>query len=306
MCINFQSECKEFIDFCSRENFAKVEILVKTLKPLSEAIGKIEAEEGYLSETFFQIIKFGVRAINIGNSIKALFLKRWSEIDMDLFLASYYLDPQYKSMGIKYGNFSKILQSIINVSKRLNFSEEEISELIALVQRYKSSQIPYNAQYSHLINSLIWWESIEDVFGDTLKKLAIALLKVPASSASVERMWSIAGWIQSDKRKNRMNAETLEMICQIRGVNIQNLTKNERTNTRHTYTQDEDLSIHQHYESDEYDTHHYDTRDYDTDTDEYYTDEEQPNTELQDKAFNNFITLIDINAEIFVINIDTH
>lgn len=61
---------------------------------------------------------------------------------------------------------------------------------------------------------LVWWQQNENRFPH-IAKMARQYLVVPATSASVERVFSGTGLTFADLRKN-MNDSTLESICWIK------------------------------------------------------------------------------------------
>ncbi len=74
------------------------------------------------------------------------------------------------------------------------------------IQRHLQEYLQFEAQSEHETPLQFWKQKVAQY--PELRKIALSLLAVPASSGASERMFSIAAWLCAD-RKNRLDGEHL-------------------------------------------------------------------------------------------------
>jgi hypothetical protein len=83
--------------------YDKVNILVKLLRPIKNAILMLEGSQTNLADAFIQMIRLAylIKKFNEGSfreyAIQA-FNKRWEEFDISLYLLAYFLHPGFRGI----------------------------------------------------------------------------------------------------------------------------------------------------------------------------------------------------------------
>jgi hypothetical protein len=173
---------------------------------------------------------------NLRKELHKSLLNRFQDlVENDLFKISTFLDPSFgidafeldKQHDIKKRvKFYLNLESPLNVAINESVAESPLSkkrkENYIFFRDTQTNSLKYDDhdliidEYARLIrsneylDSLLFWKCHQVKF-PTLAKLALKFLGVPASSASVERMFSIAGHIFSNKRR-RCSARVFENL----------------------------------------------------------------------------------------------
>ncbi|RIB04673.1 hypothetical protein C2G38_2148909 [Gigaspora rosea] len=141
--------------------------------------------------------------------------KRFKEFDDDLYILGYFLTPNYRNIGFKSGQFSRIIKIVGSISKKFGNDEADSNILTAHLRLYKENKYPYNESYVPGVDiPIIWWNSI-DAEPNYLRELALIILSIVPNSASCERKFSLLTWLTSNKRiqLNTQKLETIAKLC---------------------------------------------------------------------------------------------
>ncbi|RIB18836.1 hypothetical protein C2G38_2309201 [Gigaspora rosea] len=141
--------------------------------------------------------------------------KRFKEFDDDLYILGYFLTPNYRNIGFKSGQFSRIIKIVGSISKKFGNDEADSNILTAHLRLYKENKYPYNESYVPGVDiPIIWWNSI-DAEPNYLRELALIILSIVPNSASCERNFSLLTWLTSNKhiQLNTQKLETIAKLC---------------------------------------------------------------------------------------------
>ncbi|RIB24338.1 ribonuclease H-like domain-containing protein [Gigaspora rosea] len=115
---------------------------------------------------------------------------RFKEFDKDLYLLGYFLTPNFRNLGFKKGQFSRIILIVGAIWQKLN-----------------------NNHTSGHDTPLLWWNSLEPE-PTYLQVIALKILAITSNSASCERNFSLFTWLTGNKRI-QLSTEKLETIAKL-------------------------------------------------------------------------------------------
>lgn len=233
----------------NRQIFDSVKFQIVVLKPLAEAIGKLEEKGANLSDvwvTLFNLYQLYIRInedslprkyCNIVNFVKKSLNKRAGLFFDDVYMISFYLSPRYKLIATsKKFPFKTMHKKIVMHAKSflIEMGQTEVINLKNELSLYHKNEFPYNALSNNTFN---YWTSLKST-NSILSKHALLLLSIVPSSASVERLFSKLGQTKTNFR-NRMSVETMTCTGQIKldaiNRNLVNKNKNDESDIDLTF-----------------------------------------------------------------------
>jgi len=135
--------------------------------------------------------------------------KRWKEWEQPLLLLSYLLHPEYRMeqfnnsvSNIDYSEFGKWLMYYYRA-----WSGKEPKCILSEFNDFRLAKYPFDLNSYRQFNNDIWsYWCFTSVSTNELGFVACRIFGICVNAASVERLWSCMGFLQS-KRRNRL------MVC---------------------------------------------------------------------------------------------
>lgn len=178
--------------------------LLLQLKPIADALDRLQSDTATLDEACRVWLSL-LKDENLQSRHQEV-SKRLTQSLQTFHYLAYLLNPKYKGEGLT----DKQKESA------RSYLTERYPESISLLIAYEAEATPFPGTYftetGKNMNPITWWTAIEksfvsDVHSKECCKFIIQLLSCPASSASIERMFSNFGVIHS-KLRNRLGMNT--------------------------------------------------------------------------------------------------
>ena len=205
----------------SPDHFIRTRALVKLLKPLTDAIARLEKLSASLDQTFIAIITCyrEVQQTDIDleyQSWKVAVLTAISSLAKRLnhpaYFVALFLNPGWQTMAIsrKY-NIESITKEILILAKRFGFPRSQCIELKSDVADYiVLAQARGNWDGIELWR---WWD--QQLRCQQLRLFALKLLSVRPHTAAVERPFSSLSFTKT-KSRSQLGVERMKMMAVIR------------------------------------------------------------------------------------------
>src|SRR6266850_1397973 len=200
----------------------RTRLLVRLLKPLTDAIARLEKLSSSLDQTFIAIItsyrqvqqvaiehEYQPWRVAVQSAISSV-AKRFNH---PLYFVALFLNPQWQTVALsrKY-NAESITKEVLILAKNFGFSKvqciqikSDIADYLALVQA--------RGKWDDSIDAWSWWN--QQLRCQQLRLLALKLLTIRPHTAAVERLFSSLGLTKTTSR-NRLGVEKLKMMALIR------------------------------------------------------------------------------------------
>lgn len=185
-----------------------IEDMIVVLKPISVALDKIQRDLCSLSEALLTWKELG-NDLKPKTDQKCLkkFMSRYNMAMTPAHFLAYLLDPKEKSQECDLTDEEKTMA--------LDFAKNKYSEsFLALVIKFQAKSVPFretlfSPQVTAKVSAYEWWRSQKndlDKYDNQMFPIIEQLFTAQASSASVERIFSSFGIVQS-KLRNRLGTE---------------------------------------------------------------------------------------------------
>jgi hypothetical protein len=205
----------------------QVEQLLKTVKPIVDAIGNLESREANLADCMLELIRcaqhmYQVR-IDDGDDIiflnyaKLVFNHEFHSMNTDLHSLTLFLHPTCRNFAVSQAangrTFEFMCKVALGLVRQWGWSSVDAAKVIDDMKLYYQRQAPFTGQQA---NSLAWWQALP-ISGDLrpLKALAIVLFSIVPHAGDVERLFSDLGGIQGTWRCN-LTVSTFETLGKLR------------------------------------------------------------------------------------------
>ncbi|CAB4424904.1 unnamed protein product [Rhizophagus irregularis] len=140
--------------------------------------------------------------------------KRWNEWEQPLLLLSYLLHPEYRMeqfnnsvSNVNYSEFGKWLMYYYRA-----WSEKEPKCILSEFNDFRLAQYPFDLDTYRQFNNDIWrYWCFASVSTNELGFVACRIFSICVNAASVERLWSCMGFLQSKRRNRLMSNKALSM-----------------------------------------------------------------------------------------------
>lgn len=215
-----QAKCRDTLKFLDDELFwVDVDQAIRVLEPFAKCIAVAEraaTSSGEAMGSIFALAReiFTGKAdrakVRAANAFLAYFnLSKFDEQEFGLLLAAYALDRRHKLDYLTHDGRELVLRSLIRLAKRSEISRLAISSvLIDEFEQFSRQENVFGDIATTGETALQWWSGRPD---GPLKTVAIRLASMRASSANIERVFSVIKLIQGQV-KTRYDAETLVHI----------------------------------------------------------------------------------------------
>ncbi|CAG8731133.1 8236_t:CDS:2, partial [Ambispora leptoticha] len=206
-----------------RYHFANNDALTKVIKPIVDAIGRLESNDSTLADIFKELINIHQQISQLEvpiNGLKAhalaIISKRAREFDSDIFFIALFLSPPHKFLAIsRKMSGDKIIRASLELAKTWNFKKIDTSLLFKDLLSYKNNDPPFDTPFKSSSQSLRSYWSEFTGNAPLLHRFAMKVLVIVLHGASCERLFSSLGLIKS-KIRNRLTPDNLSILGQLR------------------------------------------------------------------------------------------
>lgn len=201
--------------------FINIKGILSLIEPLTKTIKTLESDEASVFDVFPAIWEL-VQCYKL-NLISAPFAKRGNYekiltilsgrsvvFDQDLFIISFYLNPNYRNIASskKYSH-GQIRLKILVLLKKWGYPKNFVSEALDQLELYQNGIRPYN---KGSVRYRSFWTNVKE---SSLKVLALKLMSIVPHAAKCERLFSEMSFMKT-KYKNSMDLNTLTAYTQIK------------------------------------------------------------------------------------------
>ncbi|KAG9508812.1 hypothetical protein GZH46_02684, partial [Fragariocoptes setiger] len=198
--------------------------LLTMIDPLLEVSRNVEGHSIAICDTFYHLLRLASMLLpkanvadsrsiaNALNRASESFLKRFFELDIELYMAGYFVNPKYSLTAIKPKAFNGILKRMLAVGISSAFTFQASLNLKNQVQKYKEES-PENFQHMNENEIYAWWQ--EQPAGNfEIQNVAIRLLNVKPSCVGVYRYFDLMekAWKRPEARHD---PELMERVIAI-------------------------------------------------------------------------------------------
>ena len=220
--------------------------LIKTVKPLVDAIGNCETREASLESCMLELIrcarKLSQLTLDGGDNTgfwfhaKRVFNHRFHAMNTDHHSLALFLHPMCRKLAISQAangrNFEFMVKTALSIAKQWRWDEAEAKSLVFNLKEYQKCTGVFSGGQA---DALDWWECLPVTAKQCpLKAMAIMLHSVVPHAADVERYFSGLGGTQSAKRCN-LTVETFEALSKLRSSYAHHLYKMDRAAGKSTH-----------------------------------------------------------------------
>ena len=207
--------------------WALLEQLIKTCKPLVDAIGNLESREANLADCMLELIRCARQMVRIELEpdddvdfwvhAKAVFNHEFHNMNTSLHNLALFLHPMCRKLAIsqaaKGRSFDNICKTALEVARQWHWDEARAKRLVEDMKQYYHCKGPFTGG---LADATKWWEDL-DISADQhpIKALAITILAIVPHAADVERLFSDLTGVQGVKRCN-LTVPTFETLGKLR------------------------------------------------------------------------------------------
>ncbi|KAI0073357.1 hypothetical protein K474DRAFT_1603514 [Panus rudis PR-1116 ss-1] len=196
----------------TREYWVQLNQLVKTCKPIVDAIGNLELRKATLADCMLELLRCAREmyripleeedSVGFWTHAKRVFNTEFHKIDTDVHDLALFLHPLCRKLALsnaaKSRTFESICKTALKIANQLRMKEEDASALIEDLKQYRQCKGPFVGAGG---DAKEWWEDI-DGEKHPLQRIAILLHSVVPHAAEVERLFSNLGGIQGRRRSN--------------------------------------------------------------------------------------------------------
>lgn len=204
--------------------WVNIHTMLIILKPIAEAILYLESDSIRINEVFHYVYQIEKSINELANKsiieyelyekIHGIFLKRKMMLIKPIHLAAYLLDPKYKGMELTREEV-RIANKKIQDKARFRFPDESFTVIDQLID-YNSGKGDFSEDWIidsiQKVDPIRWWSGC--FLRYELAQIAVEILSIHPTTASVERYFSKFGFIHSIRR-NRLSFEKGSKLCHI-------------------------------------------------------------------------------------------
>jgi len=203
-------------------HFIKTRLLILLLKPLTDAVARLEKQTASLDQTFISIITSyrQVQQVEIDPEYQPWRVAVLSAISSvgkrfshPAYFVALFLNPQWQTMAIsREYNAESMTKEALILAKNFGFSKNQCIQIKSDIADYLTL-VQAREKWDDTIDLWGWWN--QQLKCQQLRLLALMLLSVRPHSAAVERLFSCLGLAKTTSR-NRLGVEKLKMTALIR------------------------------------------------------------------------------------------
>lgn len=197
--------------------------------PAKRAIQAIEAKSSNMALIFLELIKMAVAIKQLPNSLNSefkkkcisVFNKRWAQFDIDIYLVTYFLHPNYRGnfnyfyfllyilylfysnlldKGFQDKTFRQVALTAMQIWSKFGGNENSCKILLNQLRLYYNHKAPYDMEYTNNYDTPeLWWSTCRQP-KNYIQELALKLFSITPHQASCERVFSILNWMIGKRR----------------------------------------------------------------------------------------------------------
>ena len=196
--------------------FDQIAEFISLLTPIAGLIAIAEEDNSCIATMIGSYFSFTERLRNsnlsCANDIERLLEARWPTLYHPVLALANLLNPSDQGRSFQ-GRLPNAETDIESVVEKLVPQLETRNIVLAQMMQYRArtglfeSRAMLSVADSSSVDPVTWWKSAGN--GRELAQLAVRVLEMPLSSASIERVWSTFGFIQNSVR-NRLGNEKAE------------------------------------------------------------------------------------------------
>ena len=204
-----------------------LERIKDAIDPFCQAILRGESTESTISEAHRIMFKLKEKKVKFVEFMRQhgfgfyewsnKFDERFNEIISRHHRLASFLDPRYHGEEFTKLDYLQARDMIEDTASILGFDDQIISKMINDVYSYIQAESPFTEvafkSCTERITSIRWWKQYASQ--TALFKLAVILLSIPCSNASVERSFSHQGLVFSKRRQN-MSAPQMNKLMKLK------------------------------------------------------------------------------------------
>jgi hypothetical protein len=212
----------------SDATFEKIADALQLLYPVKGLVAVVEADSSSASFMFKSYFAFTdqVRASTLPWKVEVqrIIQMRWSSFYHPIFTLACCFDPadQGQCLESRIDRLDSEIEAIIEhlvpdvITKRMIFGQ--LMQYRARSGAFESRSI-WSVADNRIVDPITWWKS--SCRAPELSALAIRVLQIPLSSASIERVWSSFSFIQNDRRNRLDNDRAEKLVFVYKNLTIQ-------------------------------------------------------------------------------------
>lgn len=202
--------------------------LIKTTKPIVDAIGNLESRESSLADCMLELIRCARAMVRLRLDpdeddvgfwmhAKSVFNRRFHAMDTTIHSLALFLHPLCRKLAISQAangrSFEFMVKAALSIAQQWRWSEGKAKLLVEDLKQYYQCKGPFAGGQA---DGLDWWECLPvNADSHPLKVLAVVLFSIVPHSADVERLFSDLGGTQSIKRC-RLTVDNIETLGKLR------------------------------------------------------------------------------------------
>jgi hypothetical protein len=201
--------------------------LIKTCKPIVDAIGNLESRDATLADCMLEFIRcarqmFRVTLdddedIGFWTHAKAVFNREFHAMNTPVHTLALFLHPLCRKLAVsnaaKGRTFQQICRTALDIAHKWRWPEAKARLLLKDLEQYYHCKGPFEGAQA---DGKAWWESLSvSQEKHPVKTLAIKLLSIVPHAAEVERLFSDLTGVQGVKRCN-LTVPTFEKMGKLR------------------------------------------------------------------------------------------
>ncbi|CAG8693720.1 439_t:CDS:2, partial [Cetraspora pellucida] len=144
-----------------RYHFASNNTLIQVIKPVVDAIGRLESRDATLADVFKELIyvhrevsRLEVPIPGFKAHVLAVISRRAREFSDDIYFVALFLSPTYKKMAMsRYMNGERLVRGCLELARVWNFKKPDASLLLKELNSYKDGTPPFNRISTNLQQS---------------------------------------------------------------------------------------------------------------------------------------------------------
>ena len=204
-----------------------LEQLIKTCKPLVDAIGNLESRDADLADCMLELIRCARQMLRISLEpdedagfwvhAKAVFNREFHAMNTSLHNLALFLHPMCQKLAVfqaaKGRSFDEVCKTALKIARQWRWDQARAGRLVEDLKQYYHCKGPFVGGQA---DATKWWECLE-ISADQhpIKALAITILAIVPHAADVERLFSDLTGVQGVKRCN-LTVETFETMGKLR------------------------------------------------------------------------------------------
>ena len=202
----------------------QVEQLIKTVKPIVDAIGNLESREANLADCMLELIRCARHMYQVTvddgdditflNHAKLTFNREFHSMNTDLHALALFLHPTCRNLAVSQvangRTFEFMCKVALSLVQQWGWSGPDAAKVIDDMKLYYQRQAPFTGQER---DSLAWWKALP-ISGKLrpLKALAIVVFSIVPHAGDVERLFSDLGGIQGTRRNLTVSLSDYSLI----------------------------------------------------------------------------------------------